>query len=56
MGSPPLLGAVQLSVAWVLPRMATRFVGAEGSVAGVVVVLVFAGVPFPMLLVAVTRK
>ena len=51
-----MLGAVQLSVAWVLPRVATRFVGAVGSVAGVVVVFVVTGVLSPMVLVAVTRK
>ena len=51
-----MLGAVQLSVAWVLPRVTVRFVGAVGSVAGVVVVFVVAGVLSPMVLVAVTRK
>ena len=51
-----MLGVVQLSVTVWLLRVVVRFVGVEGVVAGVVVVLVFAGVPFPRLLVAVIRK
>ena len=39
-----------------LPRVATRFVGVEGSVAGVVVLMEVVGVPLPRLFVAVTRK
>ena len=56
MGSPPLLGAVQLSVTVWLLRVVPSAVGVPGVVAGVVVVLVLVGVPFPRLLVAVTRK
>ena len=56
MAEPPVsAGAVQLTVAWVLPAAATTFTGGAGTVAGVAPAEVTAG-PVPRALVAVTSK
>jgi hypothetical protein len=53
---PPLLGAVNETVAWPLPCTAVTPVGAPGTVAGVTELLVADAVLVPTAFVAVTVK
>ena len=55
--APPLLaGAVKVTVACALPRVAVPIVGAPGSVEGVTMLDGFDGGPLPTALVATTVK
>ena len=53
---PPLLGAVQLTVACPFPAVAVTFVGAPGTVMGVTAFEGLDAGPLPMAFVAVTVK
>jgi hypothetical protein len=53
---PSLTGAVNVTVAWTLPRVAVPMVGAPGVVAGVTLLDAADGAPAPTALVAVTVK
>ena len=56
-GEPPVeAGAVQVTVAWALPRRAATLVGAPGTVAGVTAALAALAGPVPTALVAATLK
>src|ERR1700687_6300943 len=55
MGEPPVeVGAVQLTVAWALPRTALTLVGAPGGPSGVTLFDCAEAVPVPTLLMAAT--
>ena len=57
MAEPPVLpGAVNVTVAWVLPPVAVPMVGAPGTVAGVTADVALDAAPVPTSLVAVTVK
>ena len=55
MTNPPLLaGAVNVTEAWVLPRVAVPMVGAPGFVAGMIGLVLADDAPMPTALVART--
>ena len=57
MAAPPLLaGAVQVTVAEALPKVAVPMVGAPGTVAGVTALDWAEAAPVPMALIAATVK
>lgn len=56
MAVPPFVGAVQVTVALLIPRVALGFAGAEGRVAGVTAVDAAEGGDVPTPLVALTVK